>query len=555
MHVAILTPVNARRIDRRILFCHDGEVMLRSARTWVSIEELDLLKSDLALFVSREAKRRAGLRHLDLRFGLVEYFSVATEDVTLKSYQRDFALEYGIRVIAGPRNASANGFIGGSIGASDFRNAPAILKRAIEVAYDRAVAAARRKLKTKAAFAHLGKSILPEVSLARIPVIRDTLKGDYEIDPRTVSKAEAEEYILDAAGDVKRRFREIKNSAMDMFSFLERQIFFSSEGSVIDETRAFSGGTVFFTAQSGNKLPADLYHHAGNQLGWEALTRGKNVYEKTFGGFAMMIADEAVKLSRARPAPTTEKPVTVVTDPDFNGLLAHEIIGHPSELDRAMKWETGYAGRSWFLKSFSENMVGKQVASPLVSAFSDPNLTGAYGHYRYDDEGTPASRVWHIKHGIYKEFMNSRETAAIWGAVPNGHYNANSASAIPLIRMSVSAIEAGDSDPARIIKDVERGFYAVGHRIPSISESREHFRLASRLLYEIRDGKLGELYRDGSISGHSKDFFMSVDAVGNDFKIFPIPNCGKGQPMQSKMVGNGGPTMRGRARIIGHRQK
>ena len=529
--------------------------MPRGVKHWISVEELDDLKSDLALLVSAEARRLAGVRHLDLRFEIDEGFTIAAEDVTLKSYQKDFSVNYGIRVIAGPRNASANGFIGGSISAADFRNAPKILRQAIEVAYDRAYAAARRKLKTKHAFLHLGKSIQPEVTLARIPVIRDMIKADYETDPRTVAKTEAEEYLLDVAGDVRKRFREIKNSFLDAFSFLERQLFASSEGSVIDQTSAFTGSTVFFTAQSGSKLPADLYHHVGNQLGWEALTEGKNVYEKTLGGFAAMIADEAVKLSKARPAPTTEKPVVVVTDPDFNGLLAHEIIGHPSELDRAMKWETGYAGRSWFLRSFTENQVGKQVGSALLSAFSDPTLKGAYGRYLYDDEGTPAHRVYHIRHGMYKEFMNSRETAAIWGSVPNGHYKANSASAIPLIRMSVSAIEAGDSDPARMLKDVERGYYVVGHRIPSISESREHFRLSCRLLYEIRDGKLGELFRDGSISGHSKDFFMSVDAVGSDFKVFPIPNCGKGQPMQSKMVGNGGPTMRGRARIVGHRLK
>ena len=527
--------------------------MARGTRHWISIEELDDLKSDLALLVSRESRRHAGVRHLDIRFEIGEGFVIAAEDVTLKSYQKDFSVNYGIRAIAGPRNASANGFIGGRIGSADFRNAPMILAQAIEVAYERAYAAARRKLKTKHAFPHLGKSIQPEVTLARIPVITDTVKTDYEIDPRTVAKAEAEEYVLDVAGDIRKRYREIKNSFIDAFSFVERQLFVSSEGSVIDQSSAFTGSTVFFTAQSGTKMPADLYHHVGNQLGWEALTEGKNVYEKTLGGFAAMIADETVKLSKARPAPTTEKPVVVVTDPDFNGLLAHEIIGHPSELDRAMKWETGYAGRSWFLRSFSENMVGKQVASPLLSAFSDPTMQGAYGHYLYDDEGTPAHRVYHIRNGMYKEFMNSRETAAIWGSVPNGHYKANSASAIPLIRMSVSAIEAGDSNPERILKDVERGFYVVGHRIPSISESREHFRLACRLLYEIRDGKIGELYRDGSISGHSADFFKSVDAVGNDFKIFPIPNCGKGQPMQSKMVANGGPTMRGRARIVGHR--
>jgi TldD protein len=44
---------------------------------------------------------------------------------------------------------------------------------------------------------------------------------------------------------------------------------------------------------------------------------------------------------------------------------------------------------------------------------------------------------------------------------------------------------------------------------------------------------------------------MNVDAVGNDFRLYPIPNCGKGQPMQTKKLGNGGPTLRSRARLTG----
>ena len=83
----------------------------------------------------------------------------------------------------------------------------------------------------------------------------------------------------------------------------------------------------------------------------------------------------------------------------------------------------------------------------------------------------------------------------------------------------------------------------------SISESRENFQIAPRLIYEIRNGELGRIYRDGRVTADSKDFFLSIDAVGNDFTVFPIPNCGKGQPMQAKPVGNGGPSVRGMARI------
>ena len=82
-------------------------------------------------------------------------------------------------------------------------------------------------------------------------------------------------------------------------------------------------------------------------------------------------------------------------------------------------------------------------------------------------------------------------------------------------------------------------------------ESRENFRISSRKVYEIVDGQLGQLYRDGGIAADSRNYLMNVDAVGNDFLIYPIPNCGKGQPMQTKKLGNGGPTMRSRARVVG----
>ncbi len=80
------------------------------------------------------------------------------------------------------------------------------------------------------------------------------------------------------------------------------------------------------------------------------------------------------------PLRDTGKPVTVVTDPHFNALLVHEIIGHPNELDRALKMETAYAGRSWLFNDFEHNQIGRQVASPLLSAYSDPSLPG-FGHY------------------------------------------------------------------------------------------------------------------------------------------------------------------------------
>src|SRR5262249_10748754 len=229
---------------------------------------------------------------------------------------------------------------------------------------------------------------------------------------------------------------------------------------------------------------------------------------------------------------------------------SHEIIGHPVELDRALKMETAFAGRSWLLRGLGEHQVGKQVASPLVTAFSDPALPGD-GHYTYDHEGTPGQRVVHIERGGFRGFMNSRQTAAIFGGAPNGHWKATDASLVPLIRMSSTVFAGGDRDPAALIREVDHGYYVVGHRTPSIAESRENFRISSRKVYEIVGGRLGRLYRDGGIAADTRDYLMNVDAIGRDFQIYPIPNCGKGQPMQTKKLGNGGPTMRSRARVVG----
>src|SRR5439155_1308926 len=116
---------------------------------------------------------------------------------------------------------------------------------------------------------------------------------------------------------------------------------------------------------------------------------------------------------------------------------------------------------------------------------SDPALPG-YGHYAYDHEGTPARRVTHIDRGVFRGFMNSRQTAAVFGGEPNGHFKATSAALVPLIRMSNTVFDGGDADPARVIGDVDRGYYLVGHRIPSIAESRENFRISARKVYELK---------------------------------------------------------------------
>jgi TldD protein len=304
---------------------------------------------------------------------------------------------------------------------------------------------------------------------------------------------------------------------------------------------------------SGKEGIQEHYDDIGHQRGWEVIEKGcagPFIHSRDLRSFSLELARESLELADAPPLRDTGKAVTVVTDPHFNALLVHEIIGHPTELDRALKMETAYAGRSWLLHDLEHNQIGRQIASPLLSAYSDPSLPG-FGHYRYDHEGTRGRKVYHIENGTHRGFMNSRQTAAVFGDEPNGSYTSVDASLVPLIRMSTTVIENGARDSRDILGEIDHGYYLVGHRIPSIAESRENFRITARKVYEITNGAPGRLFRDGGITADSRDFLMQVDAVGNDFRIFPISNCGKGQPMQSKKLGNGGPTLRSRARLTG----
>ena len=229
-------------------------------------------------------------------------------------------------------------------------------------------------------------------------------------------------------------------------------------------------------------------------------------------------------------------------------------MGHPSEADRALKREGAWAGRAWWYSSPENNLLGKQVASEELTVFSDPSMH-AYGHYKFDDEGTPAKKIVHIQNGVLNGFLNSKETAGILDAEPNGGMRAMSAEHVPLVRMNNTAIAPGKRKKEELFADTKEGYYLVGQKTPSIGETRQNFKITCWKIFEIKNGEIGQLFRQGGITSDSHVFFKSIDAVADDFKLFNIPNCGKGTPMQTMRVGNGGPHLRAKARISsGHSQ-
>ncbi|MBI4560986.1 MAG: TldD/PmbA family protein [Candidatus Rokubacteria bacterium] len=516
----------------------------------ITADLTEQIKPTAEALVTAYARTLAHLRYADLRVEIVEGKAAGAENGASKFSLEDYGFAFGARVLAGDRMV-APGYYGRALGTADLLRLDKVLKDGLLAAYRRAMANGELKATVREKFGSLGDS-LTDTRLHPIEVRQDVVVPEYEIDPRAMDLGEMVRYTTEVSRQVAAAHTQLKYNCISTLTQLSRELFASSEGSLIDQAFALTQGMCYVVAVSGT-TSQELYDVLGHQRGWEILLRGVDerlIKFPTFVAFSLELAKEAVALANAPALPSADDEVVVVTDPHYNTLVSHEIIGHPVELDRVLKMETAYAGRSWLLRNPGEHQIGKQIASSLVTAYSDPTLPG-YGHYKYDHEGTPAKRVVHIDRGIFTGFMNSRQTAAIFGGNPNGHWKATDASLIPLIRMSSTVFAQGDRNPHDIIKEVDRGYYLVGHRIPSIAESRDNFRISARKVYEIRNGEPGQLYRDGGIMADTRDYLMHVDAVGTDFRLYPIPNCGKGQPMQTKKLGNGGPTMRSRARLTG----
>ena len=518
--------------------------------TRVSVDLIDTLAPMVETRVREAARRLPDLRYADVRLEVTEGKGAGAENGTPKYSGDDYGFALGARVLAGDRMI-APGYVGQTLGTADLDDLDRIVREALERAYRRAMVNGEMKADAREKFGPLGES-LADTRLHPIEVRQDTVGAVYRVDPRSMVLADMVRYATDVSRQVAAVDSGVKYNYVGTMTELSRELFVSSEGARIDQSFALTLGSCTVVTVDG-EVSQDLYDALGHQRGWEILLDGVDepaMRFPTFVDFALALAREGVALAAAPVLPTSEREVVVVTDPHYNTLVSHEIIGHPVELDRALKMETAYAGRSWLLGGLTEHQVGRRVASPLVTAYSDPALPG-FGHYKYDHEGTPARRVVHIDRGIFRGFMNSRQTAAIFGGEPNGHWKATDASLVPLIRMSNTVFDVGTRSAEDIVKEVDHGYYVAGHRTPSIAESRENFRISARGVYEIKHGELGRLYRDGGIAADSRDYLMNVDAVGTDFRLYPIPNCGKGQPMQTKRLGNGGPTMRTRARVLG----
>lgn len=376
-----------------------------------------------------------------------------------------------------------------------------------------------------------------KTNMAEAEVSRARMSVREKVDPFEVALEEKVELCIES--DKRAHVDEhVKRTSTLFASERTKKLFMSTEGAQVESDSLLTYAEVYALAKRGAVVEYmdDL---AGGTGGFEIVERFD------MPSRAADVGRRASSLAAAKAVP--EEKLPVVLDQDFVALLCHELIGHPSEADRVLGLEAAWAGKAWWT-----GMLSQRVGSKLLNAVDDPRVPGALGYYEFDDEGTPARRKHLIREGILLEHMHSRETAAEFNTEPNGGMRAQSFEYLPLIRMSNTFVEPGDFKKEELF-EVKKGVYLKGAKIPSIDSKRYNFQISAKEAFLIDGGELVGPFRGASLRGIAPEFFGSIDAVADDFEMRPIPNCGKGDPMQTLHVGNGGPHVRGIGIVAGVR--
>ena len=273
------------------------------------------------------------------------------------------------------------------------------------------------------------------------------------------------------------------------------------------------------------------------QMLWDGISRGGGFEHLGFcaGRTGILVADAEKLLTSKRLQPGF---TTVVTDPEWSGMLAHEAFGHGTETDMYLKD-----------RAKGKEYMGKRVASDICSLDDDPTFPGQAATFYFDDEGADARRNAIIEGGTLTHGMTDQYSAHYLGYERSANGRRESWERKAYARMTNTFFRPGKTKPADIIASVDEGYYL---RYPSNGmEDPQGWGIQCEGLWaeKIKKGKLtGEVCSPVILTGFVPDILQSISLVGDDLEISGLGYCGKGH---KEIVKNtmGGPHLKFTARL------
>lgn len=386
------------------------------------------------------------------------------------------------------------------------------------------------------------------VVLTPEPAYRDDWRTPVARDAFDVSLEEKLDLLARLDGELRRE-PEVRVAEGFLDFKKERQIFLSSEGDDIHQLLVRSGGGCQVFAIRGDEVQRRSYP---NSFRGQYASKGYELIEELdLVGNASRVSSEAVQLLGADPCPVEE--MDLVLGGSQIGLQIHESVGHPTELDRILGHEANFAGRSFVKPS---DLGTLRYGSPLVNIVGDCTLPGGLATFGYDDDGVRAQR-WHVvKDGVLSGFLTSRDTAADIGlARSTGCCRADGWNNFPMVRMPNLSLMPGNWDFDDLIADTGNGIFMDTNKSWSIDQMRLNFQFATEVAWEIKNGKLGRMFKNPTYQGMTTGFWGSCDAIcgEEDWIAWGLHTCGKGEPNQVAEMSHGAAPARFRNVKVGLR--
>ncbi len=456
------------------------------------------------------ALARRGVDYADVRYEHLTHEGLQAENGRVSSISLSETSGIGVRVL-----------LDGSWG---FASTPHVTPRHLREAVTRAISLAK-------ASATVNRQARP---LARVAPARARHHSRWDIDPFTVPLANKLDYLRWANQTLLGP--DVIQRATTHMDFHKREKWFAStEGAWTEQTLMESGAGLEIVAARGNEVHVrsapNSHHGALAQAGYEYVKRLDLV------GAAQRAQSEVLQLLRAKPPKAGD--TTIVLDPTQVVMQLHESCGHPMELDRALGHELSYAGGSFL----TPDQVGRlRYGSPEVTIVADATIPGGVGSFGFDDEGVPAQRVELVRAGKFVAYLSSRETAAAVGLTASGGaMRAEDWSVPPLIRMTNVNLEPGEATLDELLHGIKHGYLLSTNKSWSIDDQRLNFQFTTELGWEITNGRLGALVKTPLYTGITPQFWGRCSGVGRreDWQLWGVPNCAKGEPMQTMHVGHG----------------
>jgi len=243
--------------------------------------------------------------------------------------------------------------------------------------------------------------------------------------------------------------------------------------------------------------------------------------------------DSAVEQLKAVAAPSGLQ--TVLLDPGVVGTVCHESFGHGLEADQALR------GRSYL-----KEMLGKKVASELVTMYEDASFEGAFGSYLFDDDGVPARKNTIVEDGILVSFIHDMESAASMNASLTSNSRTQNASRRRFIRMTNTYAKPGDWNMKDMIQDTKDGVLMMHWQYGMEDPLGAGMEVVSNKGYLIKNGQKTTPLKSITLTGRVLEVLGNVDAVSKDGFMVDAGNCGKGSE-DFVPVGSGGTWWRTKA--------